>query len=100
MLKMIFVGRNRDRNQGDEEKIIIYQQDITAGVKMQHTDKKKFVRDIILFDMNKYGRNSRKSWPRRPGEEEEQPKCQPTRFSAVIGRSEPGQPITALNREG
>ena len=53
MLKMIFVGRNKDRNQGAEENIIIYQQDITAGVKMPHTDKKKFVRDIVLLDMNK-----------------------------------------------
>ena len=27
-----------------------------------------------------------KHWPRRPREEEEQPKCQPSRFSAVIGQ--------------
>ena len=40
---------------------------------------------------------------RRPREENEQLKYQPSRFSAVIGRpgsSEPGRPITALNREG
>ena len=45
---------------------------------------------------------SRSPWPRtrRPGEEEEQSKCQPNLFSAVIGRpgsDEPGRPITAQN---
>ena len=37
------------------------------------------------------------------GEKYQQPKCQPSQFSAVIGRpgsDEPGQPITELNQDG
>ena len=45
--------------------------------------------------------DGRKYRPRRPEEENKQPKSQPSPFSAVIGRpgsDEPGRLITALNR--